>query len=110
MEKKNDPKEAFRKITIEMTGEAEVLVINPRLYARTVKAAIAYRELYEDDLKGWASPVSTLSEEERIERLITLSRFLNDLLLELGDGVDLCLLPTSPNAPKPSSDVSYTAE
>lgn len=95
MEKKNDPKEAFRKITIEMTGEAEVLVVNPRLMMRTFEAAIACSVLHEDLTKECNNPGSvSLTREGRVEYIKTLSRFLSDLLLELGDGVDPGLLLT----------------
>lgn len=108
MEKKNDPKKAFLKTTVEMTGKAEVLVISPCLYARAIQAAIAYNKLYEDELKGWASPVDTLTAEERAKLLGILTCFLSDLLFELGDGVDLHLLPTLPGVFEPSSDANCT--
>ena len=83
MEKKNDPKRAFRKTTVKMTGEAEVLVVNTHLYARTVQAATALGVLCTDENCG------QLTRVERMDKLDILYHFIDDLLLELGDGVDL---------------------
>lgn len=73
MEKKNYPKRAFRKITVEMTGEAEVLVLNTRFVMRTFEAAMACSELYH-----------TLTEKEQVKDAATISSFFCELLTELG--------------------------
>ena len=88
MEKKNDPKRTFRKNTVEMTGEAEVLVVNTRLYARTIQAAMALGVLCTDENCG------QLTKVDRMDKFDILSHFIGDLLLELGDGVNLHILPT----------------
>ena len=82
MEKKNDPKNAFRKITVEVSGEAEVLVLNTRFMMRAFEAALACSELYH-----------SLYEKEQLKDAATVSRFLCDLLTELGDGACLDLFP-----------------
>ena len=88
MEKKNDPKRAFRKTTVEMTGEAEVLVVNTRFMMRAFEAALACSTLY------YYFRENGTTEEQIKKDVSTLSRFLCELLAELGNGVDLHILPT----------------
>lgn len=89
MEKKNDPKRTFRKTTVEMTGEAEVLVINTRFMMRAFEAALACSTLY------YYFRENGTTEEQIKKDVSTLSRFLCELLAELGNGVDLHILPTN---------------
>ncbi len=98
MEKKNDPKKAFRKTTVEMTGEAEVLVINSRLMMRIFEAAVAcsvlHDEIVEAHCNSYIRPMDeTESTEGLTKHVSTLSCFLHDLLLELGGGECLDLFP-----------------
>ena len=89
MEKKNDPKRTFRKTTVEMTGEAEVLVVNTRFMMRAFEAALACSTLY------YYFRENDTTEEQIKKDVSTLSRFLCELLAELGNGVDLHILPTN---------------
>lgn len=89
MEKKNDPKRTFRKTTVEITGEAEVLVINTRFMMRAFEAALACSTLY------YYFRENGTTEEQIKKDVSTLSRFLCELLAELGNGVDLHILPTN---------------
>lgn len=82
MEKKNDPKRAFRKITVEVSGEAEVLILNTRFVMRAFEAALACSELYH-----------ILCEKEQLKDAATVSRFLCDLLTELGAEAGLDMFP-----------------
>lgn len=82
MEKKNDPKRAFRKITVEVSGEAEVLVLNSNFVMRAFKAALTCSELYH-----------TLQEKEQLKDAATMSRFFCDLLAELGDEACFDMFP-----------------
>ena len=88
MEKKNDPKRTFRKTTVEMTGEAEVLVVNTRFMMRVFEAALACSTLY------YYFRENGTAEKQIKKDVSTLSRFLCELLAELGNGVDLHILPT----------------
>ena len=87
MEKKNDPKRTFRKTTVEMTGEAEVLVVDTRFMMRAFEAALACSTLY------YYFRENGTTEEQIKKDVSTLSRFLCELLAELGDGVDLGMFP-----------------
>lgn len=80
MEKKNDTKRTFRKTTVEMTGEAEVLVVNTRFMMRAFEAALACSTLYYYFAK-------TVRQKNRLKKMCQLyhvssANFLQNLEME----------------------------